>query len=95
MAHVKLPDLCRRGQIPVHVVLANSKGTQGRFVLRAVPALIENHSIAVSFVQNYRTDIELCNFRAEFVELGQNQFGVQCLHGMFRSLVKVDTNSHE
>jgi hypothetical protein len=62
--------------------LANTERAQGRSILKAVPALKENHSVAVSPAQYQRKKPQEPDFGTKFVEFSQEHFLVrqQCLH---------------
>jgi hypothetical protein len=95
MAQIRFPEWQRKREIPLRIILANPKRTQGGAILRAIPALKENHSVAISLAQDNWLDTKLLDFRAKFMELGQDHFSIQCLHVRFRSFVKVDANKHK
>ena len=94
MAQIQLPEWRRRGKVSLCGILANSAGTQRGSIFRAIPARKKDHSIAIAFVYDKGLDTELFDFGAEFMELGQDHFRIECLHGIFRSLVRVDANTH-
>jgi hypothetical protein len=75
-------------------ILANSEGTQGGSVRRTIPVLKEDHSIAISFVEDNGLDAQLFDFGTQFIEPGKDHFRIRWLHGIFRSVVRVKINMH-
>ena len=62
--------------------LANTERAKGRSILKAVPALKENHSVAVSPAQYQWKKLQAPDFGTEFVQFSQEHFLVrqQYLH---------------
>lgn len=93
MAQLQFPGR-RRGKFSVRGILANSEGTQGGSVLRTIPVLKEDHSVAIPFVEDNWLDAQLFDLGTQFIEPGQDHFRIRCLHGIFRSLMRVKIKKH-
>jgi hypothetical protein len=57
MAQIHFPEWRRRGRISIQVMLENSTRTQWGSVFQAIPALKEDHSKAISFIQDHGLDV--------------------------------------
>ena len=83
MVQVVFPDV---GGPTIHghfnMYLANAERAERRSILKAVHALKENHSVAVSLAQYQRIKSQAPDFGTEFVKFSQEHFLVrqQCVH---------------
>jgi len=83
MAQVHLPGWHNRNAITVLADIPNPEGAQRGSFLRAVPALKEDHSVAIPFSKHDRLNAQMFNFGAKLIDLCQNPMLIKSVHLAF------------